>query len=202
MNILSKTTSQFLTNTNNYGDPIYNEKFDEPEEKAAKVKDHFVKNMFTPGFMRSVEKMRKASEGEVGSYGSTATFDNIALSFLGLRVQQQDLTSDRFLVDPLKQYLSLSTDLSKKFTKKNKLELEGLNELGDLNEKQTERKAELEGGQTKVEKGRKTLIAEVSAEVKAFKALSIPEDRIKEALKMAKIPLYIRKAQAETYQKD
>ena len=193
-NILSKTTSQFLTNTDKYKQPIYNAELDEFGEKAAKVGEHFMENMFTPGFLRSVEKMRKASEGEVGFAGSTATFDDIALSFLGFRVQQRDITSDRFLVDPLKQYFHRNNAIGREFSKKAKAELEKLTEVGTLDADQTKRKAKLEEDQKKVEEGRKKLIDELRATVDAFKALKVPDERIQEALKAGKVPVHMRKA--------
>ena len=194
LNIFTKVSAQMVSNSNQYGSDIYNSEVDGDREKLDKLKDHAFKNMFTPGFLQTADKMRKASEEEVGFAGSTATWDDLALNIIGIRPTQKDVTNDRFLVDPLKQYAFRNTDISKSFSKKAQAELKELNKLGELDEKQVERKAELEKDKANSEAAREKLTAEFLADIKAFGVFDIPEDRLKKALKDAKVPLAMRKA--------
>src|SRR5690606_13698342 len=69
-------------------------------------------SMFMPGFVRTIEKIRKAKEEEVGFAGSTATMDDIWLGLLGIRPYRMDTSSDKFLVDNLRGFSFRSRDIS------------------------------------------------------------------------------------------
>ena len=194
VNIFTKVAAQSVANTDQYGRDIYNSETDALGDKTEKIAGHVYKNMFTPGFLRTMEKIRKANEGEVGFAGSTSTWDDLALNLIGIRPYQKDSNDERFVVDPLQQYNGRRQKISSEFTKAEEAELKELTAVEAPTKDQRERIADLEEEKQKEEKANKRLLEEFKADVEFFRVINISEERIKDAMKKAKVPSDLRDA--------
>ena len=118
LNIFTKVAAQMISNSDQNGQDIYNPEVDGTEDKAEKLATHMVENMLTPGVVRTFNKMKKAQEHETGYGGSIVNGEDLALYFLGVRPYRKDLTHEKFLLDPLKQYRFRSSDIRKGLNQK------------------------------------------------------------------------------------
>ena len=173
LNIFNATIAEAITNKKRGGGQIYNPEEPDQIKKSTDIAKHFSDSMFLPGFMRTINKVKKAEQHEVGFAGSTASMDDVWLGAFGIRPYTLDTGSEKFLVDNLIKFNSRTRDIS-----------------GTMSERRrsTMTPDELAKGEAKLTTMRANLSAEVNATIRMFKQLGISDERIKAALKEAKTP--------------
>ncbi len=183
MNILSKVSAQLVTNVDDNGQEIYNPENDDRYDRMAKLAKHAYDNMLTPGVLRTGDKIKKAVSGEVGYGGSISTWGDLSFNILGIRPYQKDITTDEFVVDPMKSYVFRKSDISKALSK---------SRIAKLKEKGGDALAR---EQAKVDKANLKLEEDFIAEIESLKVLEvIPNSRIREAMTKARVPKSLRRS--------
>lgn len=180
LNIFNQVVSETITNQKRGGGKIFNSEL-EPEGSAAwagKVGKHWLDSMFTPGVLRTYNKVRKAQKEEVGFAGSTATMDDVYAGLLGIRPYRMDTTSEKFLNDNLVDYGFRSREAK-----------------SSTSDRKQARRTEQEQKEAEeaVTRNQQKLLKEFGATIRMFKTLNISNERIRKATREASVPRYMRR---------
>lgn len=213
-NILWNTVADMHSNKRRSGGEIYNEEVMQGEDKIAPLATYAYESMFQPGFLRTVDKIKKAKKGEIGYAGSTATMDDVYMGLVGIRPYRFDTSSPEFVKGNFSGFAYTTQGIKSSISKTKMAKMgkeEGTRSL--LTPSQIEAFAVMgvkegrnfpEGGLTPsqmkamegVRKAEERNSKEFNLTVRMLKQLNISDDRIWEGMNKAHVPRHLR-AEAE-----
>jgi len=180
MNIFMQTAMEIAMNKKESGAEIYNEARAETDAiyKATEVAKHITKSMYTPGFVRTLDKIEKAQKGEPGFKGVVATQDDLMAQLISIRPTTIDYRSKRFQVDTFRP-LARSLREANKIDSQSKM-------IGKTAEEQLELVA-------KQEEVTEVFVEKTRRAVKAMQVFGIGNGHIRSAMKEAGIPKAVQR---------